>query len=101
MEIPIKTYSYSPISSRSGRGHGIHEYVEGRDFAIASDNHIQASVIGRRAARAGTPSHAAGGILESSRLPMRGVNKVRMCGTEIAGKFIKGFPPDDFARRQI
>src|ERR1700757_901525 len=45
--------------------------------------YIQASVVGCLAARAGTPSQATGGIQQSLGLAVRGVNEVRMCGTEI------------------
>ena len=83
------------------RGHGIEEHVERRNLAIVNDNYIQASVLRCLAARAGTPSQATGGIQQSLRLAARGVNEVRMCGTEITGKFVKGFTPDHLAWRHI
>jgi hypothetical protein len=83
------------------RGHGIKEHAERSNLAIANDDYIQASVLGCLAARAGTPCQATSGILESLRLAVRGVNEVRMCGTEITGKFVKGFTPDKLAWRHI
>ncbi len=68
---------------------------------VYSDDYIQASVLRCFAARAGTPSQATGGILESLRLAVRGVNEVGMCGTEITGKFVKGFTPYKLAWRHI
>ena len=63
----------------------IEERVERRNLAIANDDYIQAGVLGRLAARAGTPSEATG-IVKSLRLAARGVNEVRMCGTKITGE---------------
>jgi hypothetical protein len=83
------------------RGDRVEEHVERRDPAIANDDYIQASVLGCLAARAGTPGQATGGILESLRLATRRVNEVRMCGTEITGKFVKGFTPYELAWRHI
>jgi len=82
-------------------GDRVKERVERRDLTIANDDYIQAGVLGCFAARAGTPGQATGGILESLRLAKRRVNEVRMCGTEITGKFVKGFTPDELAWRHI
>ena len=52
--------------------------------------------------RAGlNPSQAAGGILESLRPAVRGVNEVRVCDPEVTGKFVQGFTPDELAWRHI
>src|SRR6266850_4088409 len=93
--------SQPPFRKTLPRGHGIKEHVERRNLAIANDDYIQASIVGCLAARAGTPGQATGGILESLRLAVRGVNEVRMCGTEITGKFVKGFTPYELAWRHI
>src|ERR1700756_3792554 len=51
---------------RYSRGHGIKEDVKRRDLPVPNDDHIQARIVWRLAARTRAPSQATG-ILESLR----------------------------------
>ena len=89
----------SPISQPSLRGPGIEEHVERRDLAVANDDHIHPRVVGRFAARAGTPSQTTG-IVEGLRFAVRRIDEVRVGRAEIASKFIDGFAPDERSGRR-
>jgi hypothetical protein len=58
-------------------------------------------VVGRLAARAGTPGQTTGIMEEGLKLAVRCVSQVRAGRAEIASKFVEGFTPDERAGRHI
>jgi hypothetical protein len=65
-------------------------------FAIVNHDHVQARVVGRLAARAGTPSQTTG-IVEGLRLAVRGVNEVRVGRVQVSCKLVQRLVPDENA----
>jgi hypothetical protein len=79
---------------------GIEKHIQRRDLPIANDDHIQARVVGRLAARSRPPSETPG-IVESLGGALRCVNEVRVGRAEIVSKFVEGSAPDEYAGRHI
>ena len=86
-----------PQTGHPLRRYGIEEHIKRRDLSIADDDHIQACIVGRLAARPRSPRQPPG-IVEGLGLAMGGVNEVRMGRAEIASKLVEGFGADEYLR---
>ena len=89
-----------PQTGHPLRLYGIEEHIKRRDPSIADDDHIQACIVGRLAARPRSPRQPPG-IVEGLGLAVGGVNEVRMGRPEIASKLVEGFGADEYAGRRI
>jgi len=89
-----------PQTGHPLRLYGIEEHIKRRDLSIADDDHIQACIVGRLAARPRSPRQPPG-IVEGLGLAVGGVNEVRMGRAEIASKLVEGFGADEYAGWRI
>ena len=89
-----------PQTGHPLRLYGIEEHIKRRDLSIADDDHIQACIVGRLAARPRSPRQPPG-IVEGLGLAVGGVNEVRMGRPEIASKLVEGFGADEYAGWRI